>query len=61
MLFNPTGKQLAVATYNGEISFWNSTDTVQTRSIDAKADLGAGRSSRDVITAKKSAEGKLVQ
>ncbi|EDV24827.1 uncharacterized protein TRIADDRAFT_50274 [Trichoplax adhaerens] len=57
-IFSPSGKELAVATYNGELSFWNSIDAMQTRSIDAKADLGGGRSSQDIITAKKSAEGK---
>ena len=56
--FRPDGGQVAVATLNGQITFYDSQTGSQTGSIDGRSDLEIGRSDTDLITAKKSKEGK---
>lgn len=56
--FRPDGKEVAVATLDGQISFFHSETGTQTGNIEGKKDLGSGRSTTDLITAKKSLEGK---
>ncbi|TRY72244.1 hypothetical protein TCAL_08454 [Tigriopus californicus] len=56
--FRPDGQQVAVATLNGQIQFFDPRSGTQTGTIEGKKDLGGGRSDTDLITAKKSSEGK---
>jgi len=53
--FRPDGKQLAVATLDGQISFWDVVNAVQTGSVDGRHDLQVGRRVADRITANKMA------
>ncbi|MFT7818206.1 periodic tryptophan protein 2 homolog [Arapaima gigas] len=54
----PDGQELAVATLDGEISFWNPMAAMQTGSITGRHDLQMGRKETDKITAKQAAKGK---
>ncbi|KAM9836167.1 PWP2 small subunit processome component [Aulostomus maculatus] len=56
--YRPDGQELAVATLNGEISFWNPNMATQTGSVAGRHDLEMGRKETDKITAKQSAKGK---
>lgn len=56
--YRPDGQELAVATLNGEISFWNPQTATQTGSVAGRHDLETGRKETDKITAKQSAKGK---
>ncbi|XP_013867463.1 PWP2 small subunit processome component [Austrofundulus limnaeus] len=56
--YRPDGQELAVATLNGEISFWNPQTAAQTGSLAGRHDLQTGRKDTDKITAKQSAKGK---
>ncbi|XP_030635954.1 PWP2 small subunit processome component [Chanos chanos] len=56
--YRPDGQELAVATLDGEISFWNPQSATQTGSIAGRHDLQTGRKETDKITAKQSAKGK---
>nr|XP_020470918.1 periodic tryptophan protein 2 homolog [Monopterus albus] len=56
--YRPDGQELAVATLNGEISFWNPHTATQTGSVAGRHDLEMGRKETDKITAKQSAKGK---
>ncbi|XP_053721921.1 PWP2 small subunit processome component [Synchiropus splendidus] len=56
--YRPDGQQLAVATLNGEISFWDPSTATQTNSVSGRHDLATGRKETDKITAKHSAKGK---
>ncbi|XP_015588288.1 periodic tryptophan protein 2 homolog [Cephus cinctus] len=56
--YKPDGQEVAVATLNGQISFFDTRTSDQTGNIEGKKDLGSGRSETDLITAKKSLEGK---
>ncbi|XP_022092797.1 periodic tryptophan protein 2 homolog [Acanthaster planci] len=56
--FSPDGQQLAVATLDGQISFWNVQTASQTGSVDGKTDLGGGRREGDMVTAKTSSAAK---
>lgn len=56
--FRPDGAELAVATLNSQITFWDPENAVQTGSIEGRHDLKAGRKELDKITAKHSAKGK---
>ena len=47
-----------MATLNGQISFFDAKSSAQTGTIEGRADLGSGRSDTDLITAKKSLQGK---
>lgn len=56
--FRPDGHQLAVATLDAQITFWDPINSVQVGSIDGRHDLGYTRKELDKITAKKSSFGK---
>ncbi|KAJ8004026.1 hypothetical protein DPEC_G00154520 [Dallia pectoralis] len=56
--YRPDGKELAVATLDGEISFWNPQSANQTGSISGRHDLQMGRREIDKITAKQSSKSK---
>ncbi|XP_036413031.1 PWP2 small subunit processome component [Colossoma macropomum] len=56
--YRPDGQELAVATLDGEITFWNPQTAGQTGSIIGRHDLQMGRKETDKITAKQSAKGK---
>ncbi|XP_014295048.1 periodic tryptophan protein 2 homolog [Microplitis demolitor] len=58
VVYRPDGKEVAVATLDGVISFFDVKTTTQNGSIEGRNDLGAGRSETDLITAKKNLEGK---
>uniref|UniRef100_A0A3P9M7G7 PWP2 small subunit processome component n=1 Tax=Oryzias latipes TaxID=8090 RepID=A0A3P9M7G7_ORYLA len=56
--YRPDGQELAVATLNGEIMFWNPNTATQTGSISGRHDLEVGRKDTDKVTAKQLAKGK---
>lgn len=56
--YRPDGQELAVATLNGEISFWNPQTASQTGSVAGRHDLETGRKETDKVTAKQTAKGK---
>ncbi|XP_076300716.1 periodic tryptophan protein 2 homolog [Lasioglossum baleicum] len=56
--YKPNGEDVAVATLDGQISFFNCKTATQIGSIEGRNDLGSGRAETDFITAKKSLEGK---
>uniref|UniRef100_A0A8C8A4E8 PWP2 small subunit processome component n=1 Tax=Oryzias sinensis TaxID=183150 RepID=A0A8C8A4E8_9TELE len=56
--YRPDGQELAVATLNGEIMFWNPNTGTQTGSISGRHDLEVGRKDTDKVTAKQLAKGK---
>ncbi|XP_066476131.1 periodic tryptophan protein 2 homolog [Tiliqua scincoides] len=56
--FRPDGKELAVASLDGQITFWDHENAFQTGSIVGRHDLQMGRKELDKITAKQSAKGK---
>jgi periodic tryptophan protein 2 len=56
--YRPDGKEVAVATLDGQISFFETKYANQTGNIEGRNDLGAGRSEVDLVTAKKNLEGK---
>lgn len=56
--FNPNGLEVAVATLDGQITVFDIKTATQLSNIEGKNDLGSGRSDTDLITAKKSLEGK---
>ncbi|XP_059822025.1 PWP2 small subunit processome component [Hypanus sabinus] len=56
--FRPDGKELAVVTLNGQITFWDVQEAVQTGSVEGRHDLQIGRREQDRITAKQSAKGR---
>ncbi|KAI0226931.1 Periodic tryptophan-like protein 2 [Lamellibrachia satsuma] len=56
--FRPDGNEVAVATLNTQISFWDVDSATQTGSVEGRHDLGYTRKEADKITAKKSSYGK---
>uniref|UniRef100_A0A8C4RPG2 PWP2 small subunit processome component n=1 Tax=Erpetoichthys calabaricus TaxID=27687 RepID=A0A8C4RPG2_ERPCA len=58
VVYRGDGNEIAVATLNGEITFWNPKSAVQTGSISGRHDLQIGRKEMDKITAKQAAKGK---
>ncbi|XP_074096167.1 periodic tryptophan protein 2 homolog [Cotesia typhae] len=58
VIYKPDGKEVAVSTLDGAISFFDVKTWLQTGSIEGRNDLGAGRSETDLITAKKNLAGK---
>jgi periodic tryptophan protein 2 len=53
LAFRPDGLQVAVATLNGQITFFHPVSGTQTGSIEGRGDLTVGRSDTDLITPKK--------
>ncbi|CAK9825038.1 Periodic tryptophan protein 2 homolog [Anthophora retusa] len=58
VVYKPNGAEVAVATLDGQISFFHCKTALQIGSIEGRNDLGSGRSRTDLITAKKSLQGK---
>ena len=58
VVYKPNGEEVAVATLDGQISFFHCKTAMQLNSIEGRKDLGSGRLETDLITAKKSLEGK---
>lgn len=56
--YRPDGQELAVATLNGEITFWSPQSAAQTGSVSGRHDLQTGRKETDKISAKQAAKGK---
>ncbi|XP_069680364.1 periodic tryptophan protein 2 homolog [Periplaneta americana] len=56
--YKPNGEEVAVATLDGQITFFHCKTSVQIGSIEGRNDLGSGRSDTDLVTAKKSLQGK---
>lgn len=56
--YKPDGKEVAVSTLNGLVSFFDPASGHQFRCIEGRNDLGSGRSSTDQITAKKNLDAK---
>lgn len=54
----PDGKQLAVATMDGQITMFNPSTGQQEGNIAGRSDLGAGRGDADKVTAKKNLQAK---
>lgn len=52
------GQEVAVATLDGQISFFDTKTSTQTGSIEGRKDLGSGRAETDLVTAKQSLKGK---
>ena len=60
LAYSPDGSCLAVATLNGHISIMDVQSEDITQTIEGRHDLGYTRREGEKITAKKSADGKLV-
>ena len=56
--FRPDGKEVAVSTLDGQITFWDVRSAVQVKSVEGRRDIGGGRRASDKITAKTSSSGK---
>nr|CAD7606408.1 unnamed protein product [Timema genevievae] len=56
--YKPDGEEVAVATLDGQITFFNCKTSTQSGSIEGRSDLGSGRSETDLVTAKQSLQGK---
>ena len=52
IVFRPDGVELAVSSLDGQLSFWNVANAVQTGSIEGRHDLEVGRREWDKVTAK---------
>ncbi|KFM72539.1 Periodic tryptophan protein 2-like protein, partial [Stegodyphus mimosarum] len=52
VVYRPDGAEIAVATLDGQISFFNAHTSEQTGSIEGRNDLYVGRRETDMITAK---------
>ena len=55
---SPDGSQVAVASLDSQITFWDVRSGVQVRSVDGRRDLAPGRRGTDKITAQTAAFGK---
>ena len=56
--YRPDGEEIAVASINAQISFWNVHTATQTGSVEGRHDIGYSRKEGEKITAKQSAFGK---
>lgn len=56
--YRPDGKEVAVATLKGHITFFDPLSGDQVRCIEGRNDLSSGRAETDIVTAKKSLQGK---
>ncbi|XP_050544928.1 periodic tryptophan protein 2 homolog [Daktulosphaira vitifoliae] len=56
--FRPDGKEVVVATLDGQLLFFDVRTSTQVGSIEGRNDLGSGRCDTDLITAKKSLQAK---
>ncbi|GAA5907233.1 hypothetical protein JCM8208_006726 [Rhodotorula glutinis] len=51
LAFRPDGKEVAVATLDGQISFWNVVDGTQRTLLEGRKDISGGRKADDRVTA----------
>lgn len=58
LAFRPDGKELAVSTLDGQITFFDIQDSKQTNVIDGRKDVSGGRKADDHVTAANSTSGK---
>ncbi|KAI8761618.1 periodic tryptophan protein 2 [Biomphalaria glabrata] len=58
LTFRPDGRELAVATLNAQITFWDTNSCQQKGAVEGRHDLGYGRKETEKISGKTSAEGK---
>lgn len=56
--FRPDGKEIVVATLDGQLLFFDVRTLAQVGSIEGRNDLGSGRKDTDLITAKKNLQSK---
>uniref|UniRef100_A0A0B7A3F6 Small-subunit processome Utp12 domain-containing protein n=1 Tax=Arion vulgaris TaxID=1028688 RepID=A0A0B7A3F6_9EUPU len=61
LTFRPDGRELAVATLNAHITFWDTNTAQQKGTVEGRPDLGYSRKETDKISAKTSAEGKAFE
>ncbi|ORY78966.1 periodic tryptophan protein-like protein 2 [Protomyces lactucae-debilis] len=58
LAFRPDGKEIAVATLDGQVSFWDVTEADQKTVIDGRRDISGGRKPDDRMTAANNANSK---
>nr|XP_033797593.1 periodic tryptophan protein 2 homolog [Geotrypetes seraphini] len=58
VVFRPDGRELAVSTLDGQMTFWDPETASQTGCIEGRHDIQMGRRQLDKITAKQAAKGK---
>ncbi|GAA6002235.1 snoRNA-binding rRNA-processing protein PWP2 [Rhodotorula paludigena] len=58
LAFRPDGKEVAVSTLDGQISFWNVVDGTQRTLIEGRKDISGGRKADDRVTAANNSSGK---
>ncbi|KAK3923293.1 Periodic tryptophan protein 2-like protein [Frankliniella fusca] len=56
--YRPDGEEVAVATLDAQVSFFNAKTGDQKSCIEGRNDLGSGRSDTDLVTAKQTLKGK---
>ncbi|VVC44497.1 Hypothetical protein CINCED_3A007791 [Cinara cedri] len=56
--FRPDGKEIVVATLDGQLLFFDVQTATQVGSIEGRNDLGSGRKDTDLVTAKKNLQAK---
>ena len=56
--FRPDGNEVAVASLDGQIYFFDIKNKLQSHSIEGRNDLGSGVTDTDVISAKKNLSSK---
>ncbi|BFZ24305.1 hypothetical protein BsWGS_27344 [Bradybaena similaris] len=61
LTFRPDGKELAVATLNAHITFWDTKTAQQKGTVEGRPDLGYARKETEKIAGKTSAEGKAFE
>lgn len=59
--FRPDGKEICVATLDGQLSFWDVTEAQQTTVIDGRKDISGGRRPDDRMTAANNVNSKKFQ
>ncbi|BGP02615.1 putative WD repeat protein [Rhodotorula toruloides ATCC 204091] len=58
LAFRPDGKEVAVSTLDGQISFWDVKNGVQRTLIEGRKDVSGGRKADDRVTAANNSSGK---
>lgn len=58
LAIRPDGNEVAVATLDGQLTFWDILTAVQLHSIEGQNDLGSGRKDKDRMSAKTSSSSK---
>lgn len=58
LAIRPDGNEVAVATLDGQLTFWDILTAVQLHCIEGQNDLGSGRKDKDRMSAKTSSSSK---